>query len=307
LEERISDLRLARNRSNEAGRPEQAAELALTLCRLLQRRGFSIAAVAPIEEGLTALRPLLPQHSLTYAHLLRERAGLHLDKGEPTEARQKAEEALALFHAAGDATEEAQTLNVLGQAAMVGKQFAEARSLLTEALHRADALHDETLSAIVHNNLGLVARRDPAGDRDTARFHLNESLQRKIAQKNWRGAASTFINLGVQSHTEGDLDTAERLYMDALTYEQQVGHRYGIGRALNNLGEIAEAREQWKQAGRLYAAAERLFAEVQSPNREYTAGLLEKAPLLPEYLARLRQEAAIRDSDALIAWAFFSP
>jgi tetratricopeptide (TPR) repeat protein len=89
----------------------------------------------------------------------------------------RAEEARALFAALGDPEGQARAENLLGQAAMEERDFAAARRHFEPALRHFEAAGDATGAAIVRNNLGLVERRDDAGDKEAAARHLAEALR----------------------------------------------------------------------------------------------------------------------------------
>src|SRR5205807_2328582 len=95
-------------------------------------------------------------------------------------------------------------------------------------------------AAILYNNLGLVERRDPAGDRTAALRHLTAALHLRRSKGDRRGLAETLTNLGVLAFEQGDMDAAWQWYTEAAQYERELPHTFGEARALSNLGEVAE-------------------------------------------------------------------
>jgi hypothetical protein len=79
-------------------------------------------------------------------------------------------------------------------------------------------------------------------------------------------------------------------------------HAVGVARTLSNLGEIAEMKEEFARAQRLYLAAQFLFKQVGSPYEQYVTGLLER---LDRPLAETEDAAHLREKslDDLVRWA----
>ncbi|MDX1935430.1 MAG: BTAD domain-containing putative transcriptional regulator [Capsulimonadales bacterium] len=308
LEAHSDNLREAMETAIRAGAFLEAADLALALCGVSQRRGFTEPAILAVETGLQALRVQKEPFPQAYARLLRERAGLHLDRNEPEAAERLAEEALNI--PVEEPVERGLTLNILAQARLVRKEFAGARRTLADAAMLAERANDPILTGITCNNRGLVERRDPDGDRERAERYFREALRAHQERGNLRGAGSSFNNLGVIAHQRGDLAVAGAFYREALACERKVGHSFGIGRALNNLAEVAEGQRELEAARRLFAAAERIFALLQSSFHTYTANLLEALTAKAGdagKTALLRREAAALSVESLCEWAFFSP
>ncbi len=311
LEGHAGNLREAMAWAREAGQSPLHAETALAIGALLHRRGNHREAVDPIQEGLDVLLPLRDAEPTLCAHLLRERAGLHLDHGEWAEARSCAHEALAFFAERDDTEGQARAENLLGQAAMHERAFDEARERFSRALaHFERAGVHPVEAAIVHNNLGLVERRDAAGDKVAALHHLEEALRLRRAHDDRRGLAETLNNLGVLAHEQGDLDAAWQWYAEAARHERDLRHTFGVARALANLGEVAHARGEGERACRLFGAAERLFEEVKSAYTSYAAGLLADAAKTQAdaeaALAALRRVVRERPLDELADWAMLA-
>ncbi len=306
LEDQSGNLRAALAWAKTVGEHALCAEIALLLGVLLQRQGFRREAVGLVEMGMGEIAPQLTNaHPALYAQLLRERAGLHLDHLEAAHARELAQQALALFAGLGDPQGQAQTENLLGQAAMEASDFDQARAHFSLALAHFERVGNIAETAIVHNNLGIVERRDAAnGSKTEAARHLNEALRLHRTLDDQRGMAESLNNLGVLAHGQGDLDEAWRCYVEALSGERALRHPFGEARALSNLGEVAEAQNRLEQACRLFAVSERLFEEVKSAYAIYTADLLAAAAAKQNAsLESLRRTARTLPPDALADWA----
>jgi tetratricopeptide (TPR) repeat protein len=138
-----------------------------------------------------------------------------------------------------------------------------------------------------------VEYSDPDGDRAKAVEHLTDALRVRRAAGDRRGVAAALNNLGNLAFAREDWNGAERAFAETLEHERALGHPFGIARALNNLGEVAEERGEYAKAARLYVAAEHLFREVRHNYADYSA----------ERLAALRStppstEAQIADLSA---------
>lgn len=256
---------------------EARAETALLLGMLLSRRGFAREAVLPIQEGLEMLEafPIEGAAALLAglrADLLRERAGLHFDLNEADLATERANQALSLYRTLGDERCMAQTENLLGLAAMAGREYEGARKHLNTALAYALSVGDRVEAGNAYNNLGLLECSNEAGSAEAAR-HLEEALRLRRGCEDRRGVAETLNNLGILAQAQDQRAAAQRWYTEALDVEREMGHGFGVARALSNLGEIAEAQGALGQACRLFTAAEYLFEQVQSPYAGYVADL----------------------------------
>lgn len=292
------------------------AELALALGTLRQRCGFSQEAVAPIEAGLQAARTALAmtaspavrrERKQQLALLLCERAGLHLDYQESEAAREKTLEALAFHQQDGNDQGAAHAQNLLGQATLQKRAYAEARGHFAGALKHYESVGNALGMAVMQNNLGLAEYADGTGRLEEAAHHYAEALRLYREKGDRRGVAEALINLGALAQQQAVWDEAWRCYAGALQDEQTLGHLFGIARALFNLGETALAQEKADLACPLFAAAERLFDEMQSPYLSDTvhqlAEAIEQAGLSAEELESLRQSARGKTPDELTAWA----
>ena len=194
--------------------------------------------------------------------------------------------------------------NLLGQAAVLDRRYADAREHYAKALAAFTAANRRIEMAIVNNNLGILEYTDRDGDRIQSRAALEESLRLHTETKSQRGMAEAHINLGVLAHYAEDWDTAQHHYLESLQLRQSLRHGYGVALVLTNLGEIAETRQNFADACRFFAAAEYLFLQSQSPYAEYAANyLLKTAPLAVQSVEELRRTAKSLSLDALVVWA----
>jgi tetratricopeptide (TPR) repeat protein len=116
--------------------------------------------------------------------------------------------------------------------------------------------------------LGVVEYEDESGSDETAMQHLLEALRLRRKHGDQRGIAETVNNLGVLAQKREELGEAWQHYSDALWIEKDLRNTFGVGRALFNLGDIPDLHRDPCRAWRLYAAAELLFDEVGSPHKD---------------------------------------
>jgi tetratricopeptide (TPR) repeat protein len=304
----LENVRAAMDWAQRERRDQCCAELALALVPLLSLGGFQEEAIRRVQRGLEALHQRQEKHPALYAGLLRERAGLHLDQFEWAKARQCAEEALALLGPLKDLQEQARASNLLGQAAAGEKKFPEARHHYESALRHFQKMGHTVGRAIVHINLGLVEYYDESsGDQGKALHHGQEALRLSRQNGDKRGLAQALNNLGMVAQKQENWGEAWERYDESLGIEREMRRPFGVGRALFNLGEVAELRGDLKPAYRLFAAAECLFGKIGSLYRAHAS---EKVVQVGSRLEcqeaqteELRRSLKSKSLNSLIQWA----
>ncbi len=186
--------------------------------------------------------------------------GAHPD---PPFAREKAEEALALWTRLGDRTGYARSLCNLAMALRRTGQYEEARSAYQEAAEVFDGEGDEVSRAWALNHAGNLAveRRD---------FEAAEVLYRdametfqKLAEP-W-GIASSLADLGTLERRRGNREAARSLYRQSLVRFDELGHRRGVARLLESLACLSVEFEEAKRALTLAEAAAALRERIGAP------------------------------------------
>jgi predicted ATPase len=304
----LENIRSAMDWSQESGRQHLCAEYALVMGSYLQRCGFQREAMRRVQMGLDAAQELPDADLALRARLLRERAGLHLDRHEWEEARRHATAALALFEQLKDIQEMADANNLLGLAARGEKKYDEARHYFGVALEQFQQGGEEIGIATAQHNLALVEYLD--GNREEAARRWQEALRLRRNSGDKRGMAEVLTNLGALAVEQGKLDESWRYHLEALQFEKELRHVYGVGRSLCNLGEVVAMRGDQEKADlacRLFLGAERLFDEVGSPHRAYAAEQLGCSVTQFEYaeetMTALRSDLQGKALDDLIDWA----
>lgn len=239
--------------------------LGLALGKFLRRRGYATGAVLPLEQALA----VAPEQ----AALLCERAAAHLDLQEPEQARVRALQAQAV---ATSGVEQADALNLLGQAAEQCHDYTQAHADFTEALRLYRAAGEQAGAARLQNNLGYLAFLDPQQDREAAEQALTEALVVLKEVGDQHAVSSALNNQGNLAFLRADWDAAEVAYAASQVREEALGNPLGVARALSNLGEVAQQRGERETALRLFTDAEQRFRELGSPLADYTAQLKEQ-------------------------------
>lgn len=304
LEAHSANLRAAMDWAKTTPNVALFAELALMVGVVLQRRGFLRDAQEPLADALDALREQEVHHAGLLARIHEEQAGVALDLWDAGVARTEADAALTHYRTLGDALGGAAAHNLLGQAAVLDRRYADARSHYTQALDAYTQANRRTEMAIVNNNIGILEYTDREGNPERSRAVLEEALRLHTQTHSQRGMAEAHNNLGVLAHYGEQWEAAKQHYLASLIIRQTLGHGYGAALVLTNLGEVAEAEGRLESAARCFAAAESLFRESQSPSAEYAADyLLKTAPRVQLSVETLRQTAKQLPLDRLMTWA----
>jgi predicted ATPase/DNA-binding CsgD family transcriptional regulator len=131
--------------------------------------------------------------------------------------------------------------------------FAQAEQHAGVGLAIAEHLNDAEAAAYAHHILSHPALSQ--GDRERARFHLEQGLVywRDRGQRSFE-AFALFL-LGRVDREGGDLETCERRVSEALVIFREIGHPTGAATALIYLGYLARDREDDRGAASAYVEA----------------------------------------------------
>lgn len=227
---------------------------------------------------------------------------------DPTQAEERAAEALSLARTIGDRQGEAAALRNLGVASDVRGAYAAALTWYEEALDIATSLGDRPTQGAVLNNIGLSNWNLGRLEQATA-FYLNAvAILRETGPP--ARLASVYNNLGL---VYSDLKRAE----DALTYHQQaydirveMADSLGIGASLHNMAIAHDALGRDSLALHYYMAS-RAVKEATGDDfglgatLNNVAGLFrnrgEHATALAHFRAAIEVRARIGDQNGLIS------
>ena len=141
-------------------------------------------------------------------------------RGDYDTARNRYQQALAIFEELGDRAGMAATYGQLGVLAQARGDYDTARNRYQQALAIFEELGDRAGMANTYHNLGILARA--RGDYDTAHNLYEQSLHIKEELGDRAGMATTYHQLGVLAQARGDYDTAHTYYQQALTIFEEL-------------------------------------------------------------------------------------
>ncbi len=255
---------------------------------VLARRDVQETALADLE-SLPLDEPAV-RHEIA---VRRARLAAALDRFD--DATTVATAALDAARAAGRRDLEASALTALGTIAILSGMNDDAIATLFEAEHLAEAANAIEVSI----NLGkALASRQRYGE---ARERLRSAADAALAAGDDRNAVEALGSLAVVLMEQGEIDRARSLYGESSLLSEQIGYRYGQGRAAVNLGNLEYFAGNVAAAVEHYDEAAALFAAI---------GNRRGAAMVHANLASLRHEIFGDDDaaaeDARIAFDYFT-
>ncbi|MCC7144732.1 MAG: tetratricopeptide repeat protein [Candidatus Eisenbacteria bacterium] len=196
------------------------------------------------------------------ARALNGAANLAFSQSDYRAARPLHQESLDLRRAQGDKNGVATSLNNLASILFFEGHLEEATRLIEESLELRREIGDTKGVGSCLNNLAMLA--DKRGDLKTAREYLAESLTLRRQVGDLTGIAASLHNLGVITMRQGDLDAAEALWQEAQAIRTQLGDRTGIATTHHTLGAVATERRNFAVAQRHFQEEFRLSIELGS-------------------------------------------
>jgi len=167
---------------------------------------------------------------------------------------------LAIGEAHADATLIADAYNALGRVAAVRHQFAEAQAYHEAARALAQRADYPYGLAWFHNSMGELRRTRRDYHRATDDYH--QSARLFVAMGNPGAAALTSENLAFVRLALGDVDTAERDFLDVLGFWRRGDALHGMALCLVGLAGVWLARGRTMRAASLLAFARRILCEA---------------------------------------------
>lgn len=243
LESEMENAGPAIDRLLAAGRPAEAATIALALSPVYRRRGRWDAGAPWLARCAAAVGAGDPA---LLVRLLAEASDGFGSTGDVDRAEKLAEEGLAAARAGAPEQVLSRALAARGQVARLRGDLALAEELLTEAraIHLRAGRHDD--AAALCANLGLAISN--RGRREEAATLMLEAERFLRATKGAHGILGLLNNLALALHRTGDvrgaiarLEEAEKLAREAGDFGQFSTHLMNRGRFLMDLGEMEQA------------------------------------------------------------------
>jgi len=217
-------------------------------------RGETITATMLLDYGQQRL-PLLRDAPAVQAQMLSAIGSARLSLGQLSEA-----DSLLAIAASAQAREygprDERTLDTqieLASTWIRRGQYERADSLLRRVLLTARGANNESLAAVVLNDLGNSAEKQ--SDYAAAEAYHREALalRRRLYGPRSEGVAASLNNVGRALHSQDRLDTAERYYRDAMKINAEVHGPVHpeTSITLRNLAELLQNEEQFAEADSL--------------------------------------------------------
>jgi tetratricopeptide (TPR) repeat protein len=218
----------------------------------------AVSAFITAVEYLTRLLDLIPATDPARSGLALQLAGTHFGLGDFPAARAAIAQAQA---AATTDAERASALAVLGSLTSNMGDYAEAQTILAQAVPLARASGDSLTLCRTLNALGFVNwRQGKLGDAKAA-HEESLTLARALGDLTRELSALTGLAMVV-----GNLDEEERLYHEVHTRAMAAGNRATASVALNNLGAVVIDRKEYAAAREYMQQALALAREIGAQN-----------------------------------------
>ncbi|KAA0940811.1 tetratricopeptide repeat protein [Streptomyces apricus] len=192
-----------------------------------KERGDAASALEYAEAAVAVSLRRAPLSPRTATHLV-NLGTVHVDLGQADQARHAFERALAIDRAAAPRSlETARDLNNLAFLASHDDDLTTAEGHWTEALLIFQAtVPDSQHTAVTHTNLGTVAHRRNRRAEAAAHFRTALETDRRVLPDG-EPTVVDLVNLAVLHEEDGDLDTAVRLFTEAVDIAERLRLRAG--------------------------------------------------------------------------------
>jgi len=254
------NLRGALRWSVDADRAETGLLIAAAIWRFWQLRDHLAEGEARLIELLAA--PSAAAASPARAAGATAMASLVYWRGDYAAARDRYEDALALYVTLGDEAGAADVRASLGWVAAATGDWATARRRFGEAAEAARARGDATSRGFALQGLGMSALRDE--DRPAARVALAEAVDLLRAAGDTFGLANALYDHGRVLVADGELDRGRAALLEALHRHAAAGDMSGVVYMLDALSELAVEEGRAERAVRLAAAADAMRGSLRA-------------------------------------------
>ena len=192
---------------------------------------------------------------------------VHRMLAEYAQARERYEEARALYAATGDRLGEANCIQALGDVHRMVAEYAAARERYEEARPIYAAIGARMGEANCIQALGDVHYM--LDEYAAARERYEEARPIYAAIGSRLGEANCLLGLGDVARAEEDWPEAERLFGAALAAYREIGMPYNTGLALRRLGGTAEDKGDRVAAVRYYEEAMEIYERIGVKDAEW--------------------------------------
>jgi predicted ATPase len=256
LDAEHDNLRAALDRFEAQGESQRGLQLAGALHRYWYMRGH-------LREGRERVERLLladDEPTQARARALDAAAVLAMNQADYTAARQRAEAALALHHALGDAWGGAYAEMLLGNIASGEDDFETAARLTASAQARFRELGDEYYARLAAGNRGYDLQE--LGRLDEAWALLEDVVQGAGAAREERNEAAALGQLGQVAIMQGRYSEALTLLVRSLRIWSRIGDVTMAARDLRRLARALGELRHPSEAAQVLSASERMREEA---------------------------------------------
>ncbi|MBV9787915.1 MAG: tetratricopeptide repeat protein [Chloroflexi bacterium] len=222
------------------------------------------AVQGAITEGRRWMAQLLDRDGRRYPALWAEalHAGgkLAFYQGDYAQARSLLGDALAAHQALDNTAGIMDSFNSLGQLAREQGDYAQAQALHEQSLRLAEALNDDHI--LGHTLMYLGQNAIHAGDPEQAQRYVGDSIDSDDEPNDPMGMAVATSALGSIAYLRQDYPRAARLWQQCLGYCQIVEDRLRMTRALCRLGDATLRLGALDEARQHYLTSLRLCRDV---------------------------------------------
>lgn len=210
-----------------------------------------VSAYPLLQESARAFRALGDETNAARAELYL--AFREFEQQRRARAEAMWENVLRVLRAEGDEWNVARTLGWQGRAARYAGEYRRAHELYAESVELFRRVGDSYMGAWSLNMLGTAAYLD--GDLETAEQSLRESagFSRQHNLRKIMGAA--YFRLGLVMWSRRDTARSEEYWKESLRSLLEISALHDVGEDLASLALVAEQKEKWLDAARLWGAA----------------------------------------------------
>jgi predicted ATPase len=264
LEGELGNIRAALDWYEASGESELVLRLVGALSRFWDEKGHLAEGRRRLERALGDERPTAAR-----AKALNGAADMAVSLGDATTARLRAEEALALHRALGDAHGAAVSQFLLGLALADGDDLASAEQLFDESARQFRALGEEHYTLTAVRMLAWMCYRN--GERERGRALHEDNLRRARALGNAHIEASTLGALAMIAVDEGRVDDALSMLRASHRIDRDAGDPIGGARALSRVARVLAVVGSTETAALLLSRAMALYEELGGSLRPWLA------------------------------------
>lgn len=171
-------------------------------------------------------------------------------------------EGMDIWRTIGYPEELADAIHMTGHLEFDRQRFEPARALFQESLDLYKSQHNETQTATLTADLGLVAMH--TGEYELAESYYQEALEHYRRRDAPEALSDVLYRLGDLYRLRGDIDGAQALFQDSLNRIRPFNYKLGIACGLHKLAQVARIKAQPQVASQNLREALALQSEVSN-------------------------------------------